>query len=128
MISLPSPAREAAEDMAFRGQCRCQMARPLALRMKTGFYRVHRPVLDTPGVRSFGASQGGGIDLFAEALDGAFGGALDAFDVCGAEEPCEGGAVSGVGGEAAQTQSREGTGHGAAQADGGLKAETIDGG
>ena len=42
-----------AEDEAFRDQCRRQMARPMAARMKYGFNRVHRPVLDTPGVRSF---------------------------------------------------------------------------
>ena len=53
MISHPTQDREAAEAEAFRGQCRRQMARPLTTRMKYGFCRVHRPVLDTPGVRSF---------------------------------------------------------------------------
>ena len=53
MISFPPRDREAAEAEAFREQCRRQMARPLATRMKYGFCRVHRPVLDTPGVRSF---------------------------------------------------------------------------
>lgn len=45
--------RDEADDEAFRAQCRRQMARPLAARMKYGFNRVHRPVLDTPGVRVF---------------------------------------------------------------------------
>ena len=45
--------RELAEDQAFREQCRRQIARPLEARMKYGFCRVHRPVLDTPGVRVF---------------------------------------------------------------------------
>ena len=45
--------RDAAEAEAFREQCRRQMARPLEARMKYGFCRVHRPVLDTPGVRIF---------------------------------------------------------------------------
>ncbi len=45
--------RIASEDEAFRAQCRRQMARSLETRMKYGFCRVHRPILDTPGVRSF---------------------------------------------------------------------------
>jgi len=53
MSAPPSPDRDAAEALAFREQCRRQMARPLAARMKYGFCRVHRPVLDTPGVRTF---------------------------------------------------------------------------
>jgi len=55
MISTPpgQMAREHAADLAFREQCRRQMARPLESRMKYGFCRVHRPVLDEPGVRSF---------------------------------------------------------------------------
>ena len=53
MISPPSIDRDAAEAVAFREQCRRQIARPLATRMKYGFCRVHRPVLDTPGVRTF---------------------------------------------------------------------------
>jgi hypothetical protein len=57
MISLPSLDREAAEAEAFREQCRRQMARPMALRMKYGFCRVHRPVLGTPGVRSFDSTR-----------------------------------------------------------------------
>jgi hypothetical protein len=42
-----------ADDEVFRAQCRRQLARPLEARMKYGFHRVHRPVLDTPGVRVF---------------------------------------------------------------------------
>ena len=42
-----------AGDDAFREQCRRQMARPIASRMKYGFCRVNRPVLDVPGVRTF---------------------------------------------------------------------------
>jgi hypothetical protein len=30
----------------FREQCRRQMERPLALRIRYGFYRLHKPVLD----------------------------------------------------------------------------------
>jgi hypothetical protein len=48
---------EDAEDMAFREQCRRQMARPMESRMKYGFCRVHRPVLDTPGVRVFASTE-----------------------------------------------------------------------
>ena len=40
-------------DEAFREQCRRQMARPLALRIKYGFNRVFRPVLDDVPWRSF---------------------------------------------------------------------------
>ena len=57
MISCPSTDRAAVETAAFREQCRRQMARPLATRMKYGFCRVHRPVLDTPGVRSFDSTK-----------------------------------------------------------------------
>jgi hypothetical protein len=42
---------EAAE--AFRDQCRRQMQRPMALRMKYGFYRIYKPVLDDAPWRSF---------------------------------------------------------------------------
>ena len=49
--------REAAEAQAFREQCRRQMARPLVARMNYGFCRVHRPVLDTPGVRTFSSTR-----------------------------------------------------------------------
>jgi hypothetical protein len=40
-------------DEAFREQCRCQMSRPMALRLKYGFNRVHKPVLDDAPWRSF---------------------------------------------------------------------------
>ncbi len=53
MIAEPATDREEAEALAFREQCRRQMARPLESRMKYGFCRVFRPVLDTPGVRTF---------------------------------------------------------------------------
>ena len=57
MDSIQSTDREAAEDQAFREQCRRQMARPLEARMKYGFCRIHRPVLDTPGVRVFSSTK-----------------------------------------------------------------------
>ena len=57
MTALPSLDREAAEAEAFREQCRRQMARAMASRMKYGFCRMHRPVLDTPGVRSFDSTK-----------------------------------------------------------------------
>ncbi len=38
---------------AFREQCRRQMDRPLALRIKYGFNRVNKPVLDDASWRSF---------------------------------------------------------------------------
>jgi hypothetical protein len=37
----------------FGEQCRRQMERPLALRIKYGFYRIHRPVLDDAPWRAF---------------------------------------------------------------------------
>jgi hypothetical protein len=37
----------------FREQCRRQMDRPLALRIKYGFCRVYKPVLDDAPWRSF---------------------------------------------------------------------------
>ena len=40
-------------DEAFREQCRRQMARPVALRMKYGFVRTYKPVLDDAPWRSF---------------------------------------------------------------------------
>jgi hypothetical protein len=46
----------AAEDKSwqdFREQCRRQMARPLALRIKYGFCRMHKPVLDDAEWRAF---------------------------------------------------------------------------
>ena len=42
---------QAMED--FREQCRRQMDRPLALRIKYGFHRLHRPVMDDAPWRSF---------------------------------------------------------------------------
>ena len=43
---------EQAEE-AFREQCRRQMDRPVALRIKYGFWRAHKPVLDDAPWRSF---------------------------------------------------------------------------
>jgi hypothetical protein len=40
-------------EEAFREQCRRQLARPLALRVKYGFNRVYKPVLDDAPWRSF---------------------------------------------------------------------------
>ena len=40
-------------EEAFREQCRRQMDRPLALRVKYGFYRMYKPVLDDAPWRSF---------------------------------------------------------------------------
>jgi hypothetical protein len=40
-------------DEAFREQCRRQMARPLDQRIKYGFCRMHKPVLDDAPWRSF---------------------------------------------------------------------------
>ncbi len=57
MITPQATDREEAEAQAFREQCRRQMARPLSARMKYGFCRVHRPVLDTPGVRTFASTK-----------------------------------------------------------------------
>ena len=37
----------------FREQCRRQMDRPLALRIKYGFCRVYKPVLDDATYRAF---------------------------------------------------------------------------
>ena len=37
----------------FREQCRRQMDRPMNLRLKYGFYRVYRPVMDDAPWRSF---------------------------------------------------------------------------
>jgi len=48
--------REKIEAQAFREQCRRQMARPLEARMKYGWCRVIRPVLDTPGNRIFSST------------------------------------------------------------------------
>ena len=40
-------------EEAFREQCRRQMDRPLELRMKYGFCRTYKPVLDDATWRSF---------------------------------------------------------------------------
>ena len=40
-------------DKDFREQCRRQMERPRKLRLKYGFYRVYRPVMDDVPWRSF---------------------------------------------------------------------------
>jgi hypothetical protein len=44
---------EAQSLEEFREQCRRQMERPLALRIKYGFYRVHKAVVDDAPWRSF---------------------------------------------------------------------------
>jgi hypothetical protein len=44
-----------AEEL-FREQCRRQMARPLELRIKYGFNRVYKPVLDDAPWRSFNST------------------------------------------------------------------------
>lgn len=41
-------ATEDASWQEFREQCRRQMARPLAQRIKYGFCQMHKPVLDDP--------------------------------------------------------------------------------
>ncbi|HEU5125070.1 MAG TPA: hypothetical protein VFW05_13525 [Verrucomicrobiae bacterium] len=48
--------RDFESDEAFRDQCRRQMQRPLALRIKYGFNRVHKPVLDDAPWRSFNST------------------------------------------------------------------------
>jgi len=40
-------------EEAFREQCRRQMRRPLALRIKYGFNRIYKPVLDDEPWRVF---------------------------------------------------------------------------
>lgn len=57
MTASQELTREAAEAQAFREQCRRQMARPIATRMKYGFCRVNRPVLDIPATRIFASTQ-----------------------------------------------------------------------
>lgn len=46
-----------AGDCTFREQCRRQMARSLESRMKYGFCRVNRPVLDRPVVRTLSSTR-----------------------------------------------------------------------
>ncbi|MBI5387659.1 MAG: hypothetical protein HZA90_23615 [Verrucomicrobia bacterium] len=43
--------QKARED--FREQCRRQMDRPLALRLRYGFFRAYKPVLDDAPWRAF---------------------------------------------------------------------------
>ena len=57
MNSVQTSDLEQEADRSFREQCRRQMARPLESRMKYGFCRVHRPVLDTPGIRIFSSTK-----------------------------------------------------------------------
>ncbi len=45
---------EDTSGQEFREQCRRQLDRPLAVRMKYGFNRVHKPVLDDAPWRAFG--------------------------------------------------------------------------
>jgi hypothetical protein len=48
--------KEAAEDQGwidFRDQCRRQMKRPMELRLKYGFCRMYKPVLDDAQWRAF---------------------------------------------------------------------------
>lgn len=47
---------DAHEDQSFREQCRRQMGGPLALRIRYGFYRVYKPVLDDAPWRSFNST------------------------------------------------------------------------
>jgi len=57
MTATPITDREEAEDQAFREQCRRQMARPIESRMKYGWCRVNRPVLDEPATRIFSSTK-----------------------------------------------------------------------
>ncbi len=52
----PAPgtsAKDIAAEEQWRDQCRRQMERPLALRLKYGFSYVHKPVLDDAPWRTF---------------------------------------------------------------------------
>lgn len=49
--------RDALADEQFREQCRRQMDRPLEQRIKYGFCRVYKPVLDDAPWRSFATMQ-----------------------------------------------------------------------
>lgn len=57
MIAAQTVELNAAEDEAFREQCRRQMELPLSARMNYGFCRINRPVLDTPGIRVFNSTR-----------------------------------------------------------------------
>jgi hypothetical protein len=50
-------AKDLQADEQWRDQCRRQMARPLALRLKYGFNYVYKPVLDDAPWRSFSTMQ-----------------------------------------------------------------------
>lgn len=54
---MQTTARDETDVQAFREQCRRQMARPIESRMKYGWCRVNRPVLDIAGNRSFSSTQ-----------------------------------------------------------------------
>jgi hypothetical protein len=56
-ILQPATSAESEEDLAFREQCRRQMARSLESRMKYGFCRVYRPILDDAQVRVFDSTK-----------------------------------------------------------------------
>ncbi len=45
------------DNEAFREQCRRQMGRPIEDRMRFGFCRVHRPVMDDEPVRVFDSTE-----------------------------------------------------------------------
>ncbi len=45
--------REQRDDALWREQCRRQMARPLAARIKYGFHRTYKPVMDDARFRAF---------------------------------------------------------------------------
>ena len=48
-----TPASITQADAEFAEQCRRQLDRPLAARIRYGFNRVHKPVLDDAPWRSF---------------------------------------------------------------------------
>ncbi len=47
-------AVRASEELQWREECRRQLARDVATRIKYGFCHVHKPVLDDEPVRAFG--------------------------------------------------------------------------
>ena len=57
MSAYDTELMQESEDAEFREQCRRQMERPVESRMKYGFCRVNRPILDEPGVRIFSSTQ-----------------------------------------------------------------------
>ena len=54
MVAMKQTDQQA--DEAFRDQCRRQMERTLEERIKYGFYRVYKPVLDDAPWRSFNST------------------------------------------------------------------------